>query len=245
MNKLELIEQFAYNLERLRNKLGYSQDQMSKCLDVSSSTYRRIINHETTKVDLYFITKLYELTHQFAFQFCNPNYKEDRRLRIVSTITELDDTALKDIENYVNFRKAITFNKKGETKIVPFYHPVGELSDNMIFNSFSYTQLDISSCPDSIKWQVDCALEILNNHFHPTYHLNDILLIAQRPPRDGDIGLFIEKETRKMFIRVFKMESPRKLIPVSDSGRIIEVDEKDIEDMNKWIKFGVVVSKMY
>ena len=257
MNKSEIVENFAYNLERLRNELGYSQDKMASLLDVSSSTYRRIINLETTKIDIYTITKLYYLSHKFAFQFSEKNYKDDNLLRVAALLSECNDNELKDIEDELSEINStfeedcydssaeISFNENNKEKKVILYHPIGDLSDNMIFNTFSIDEIDISKCPAYIRKQVDCALEIPTNHFHPTYHLHDILLISQRPPKDGEIGLFIHKETFKMYIRVFKMESPRKLVPISDTGKVIEVNEKDINDMNQWIKFGVVVTKLY
>lgn len=245
MSNSELVENFAYNLELLRNKLGYSQDLMARVLGLSSSTYRRIINLETTKIDIFTLTRLYQLSHKFVFQFSQNAYDKDDLLRVAALLTELNECELKDVEKYVQFRKQLSFNSNEKQKKVVLYHPIGDLSDDMIFNTFSMDELDISKCPESIKSQVDCALEIPTNHFHPTYHLHDVLLIAQRPPKDGEIGLFIHKDTYKMYIRVFRMESPRKLIPISDSGKVIEVNEQDINDMNQWIKFGVVVSKMY
>lgn len=245
MKKSEIVENFAYNIERLRNELGYSQDKMASLLDVSSSTYRRIINLETTKIDIFTITRLYQISHKFAFQFSQKEYENDSLLRVAAKLSECNENELKDIENYIRFRKQLSFNEKNKEKKVILYHPIGDLSDNMIFNSFSIDEIDISKCPSYIQKQVDCALEIPTNHFHPTYHLHDILLISQRPPKDGEIGLFIHKETYMMYIRVFKMESPRKLVPISDTGKVIEVNEKDINDMNQWIKFGVVVTKLY
>ena len=46
MTREQLIENFANSVEQERIALGYSQAQMAQALDMSLSTYKRIINGE-------------------------------------------------------------------------------------------------------------------------------------------------------------------------------------------------------
>ena len=43
MNRLEIVNNISTNIERERIKLGMSQAQFAKALDMSLSTYKRII----------------------------------------------------------------------------------------------------------------------------------------------------------------------------------------------------------
>ena len=44
MNRLEIVNNISTNIERERIKLGMSQAQFAKALDMSLSTYKRIAN---------------------------------------------------------------------------------------------------------------------------------------------------------------------------------------------------------
>ena len=50
MTREQLIENFADSVEQERIALGYSQAQMAQALDMSLSTYKRIINGEISKL---------------------------------------------------------------------------------------------------------------------------------------------------------------------------------------------------
>ena len=67
MTREQLIENFAESIEKERIALGYSQAQMAQALDMSLSTYKRIINVEINKLDFYTFYQLYQLTGKFAF----------------------------------------------------------------------------------------------------------------------------------------------------------------------------------
>lgn len=43
MNRLEIVNNISTNIERERIKLGMSQAQFAKALDMSLSTYKRIV----------------------------------------------------------------------------------------------------------------------------------------------------------------------------------------------------------
>ncbi len=47
MNRLEIVNNISTNIERERIKLGMSQAQFAKALDMSLSTYKRIANGES------------------------------------------------------------------------------------------------------------------------------------------------------------------------------------------------------
>ena len=53
MNRLEIANNISTNIERERIKLGMSQAQFAKALDMSLSTYKRIANGESSRIDIY------------------------------------------------------------------------------------------------------------------------------------------------------------------------------------------------
>lgn len=238
-------EAFASQMEIIRINLNLSQEQMAKKLSLTPSTYRRIVNHETEKIDLAVALALAKLSNKLIFEFTNE--KLDSKQQLLADINQLNSQAIHDVENFVKFRKHLQYdtNDNKSKKIIPLYRPLASLEDGMIFNSLEYDDLDVSHVPDFLKQQVDCAVLITSNHLHPAYHLNDILLIAQRPPKNNDIGIFVHREEQRLYFREFKMTSPRQLVPIADTGRLITVNENDYDDMNQWIKFGVVLSKLY
>ena len=60
MTREQLIENFADGVEEERIALGYSRGQMAQALDVSLSTYKRIINGEISKLDFFIFYQLYQ-----------------------------------------------------------------------------------------------------------------------------------------------------------------------------------------
>lgn len=52
MNRLEIVNNISTNIERERIKLGMSQAQFAKALDMSLSTYKRIANGESSRIDI-------------------------------------------------------------------------------------------------------------------------------------------------------------------------------------------------
>ena len=66
MNRLEIANNISTNIERERIKLGMSQAQFAKALDMSLSTYKRIANGESSRIDIYTAYLIYKLTGRFA-----------------------------------------------------------------------------------------------------------------------------------------------------------------------------------
>ena len=63
MTRDDMIKHFGDNLESERMKLGFSQTQMAEALDMSRSTYKRLLTGETAKIDFYTLYRLYQLTN--------------------------------------------------------------------------------------------------------------------------------------------------------------------------------------
>ena len=68
MTNLDLLDNFAKNIEIERIKLGYSQQEFAKLLNISSSTYKNIISRRTSSVDITLVPKIYSLTGRLLFE---------------------------------------------------------------------------------------------------------------------------------------------------------------------------------
>lgn len=69
MNRLEFMDKFRNNLEIDRTHLGLSQKDFAESIEMSLSAYKRLINGETSKIDVYTTYLLYKLTGKFTHQY--------------------------------------------------------------------------------------------------------------------------------------------------------------------------------
>ena len=227
MTREQLIENFADSVEQERIALGYSQAQMAQALDMSLSTYKRIINGEISKLDFFIFYQLYQLTGKFAFELCKYG---DPLSDTVASMRRLSQPQLRTIRVFVDFEDLII--------------PSGCMHDGMIYDSCSLDKINIASYRRRFHDKIDCAILITTNHLNPTYNVNDILLIDRSPIQDGDTGIFLHKETGMAYIRRFRRGHPCRLEPIGSYGKTLCVDGSNAAETSKWIKFGRVLSKI-
>ncbi len=244
MTREQLIENFAENVERERVTLGYSQAQMAQALDMSLSTYKRIINGETNKLDFYTFYLLYQLTGKFAFELC---HYEDVLSSTISSMRQLSRPQLQTIQTFVEFEEqfASALSPLSDIKdYVTLIIPSGCLQDGMIYDSCSLGKVNVSPYRKRFHDKIDFAILITTNHLNPTYNVNDVLLLDRSPIQDGDTGVFLHKESGLAYIRRFRRGHPCRLEPIGSYGRTLYVDGSNANETSKWIKFGRVLSKI-
>lgn len=122
--------------------------------------------------------------------------------------------------------------------------PTGNMEDGMICDSAHVIKVKMEHYRKRYGNQISCGIMITGNHLHPTYVKGDILLISRKTIRDGDTGIFINRDTGHTYIRKFRQTSPCQLLPVNGMGEAILVDDTDPDDMERWIKFGQVITKV-
>lgn len=71
MNRLEFMDKFRNNLEIDRVRLGLSQKDFASSIEMSLSAYKRLINGETCKIDIYTTYLLCQLNSGFMHQCDN------------------------------------------------------------------------------------------------------------------------------------------------------------------------------
>lgn len=243
MEKQELIENFALNLEKERVKLGLSQRQMAEKLGLHQTTYRNIIEGTQQKIDVCILVKLYELTGKFAFEFLGI---DDRKTKIAEKLNYLSDQQLVFIHSIVELERLFKSEHPGDCDdFVSVYIPTKEIKDGMVYDSNHVTKINVAAYRNKFKASIDYAIKITSSHLSPVYIENDVLLISKEPIRDGDIGLFLNKEDGRVYIRKLKRNGNiSNLIPINEYGKIFEVDTTNADEVEKWVKFGKILTKM-
>lgn len=232
MNKLELYTRTANNIEIERLERNMSQQEMADYLEMSLSSYKRMINGECMKLEYYVIYKIFKLTGKFGFELANDAVDID----FVKELRHLSTSQKKFISSIIDIEKSMVKSKKSAYNI-PLIIMTGDMKDGMYDDSMNIKQYDTDNP------LATCAVLVTSNHLHPVYHKGDILLVRQEPPRDGDTAIFIDKVEDRVYIRKYKQTNPCQLIPINDYGNTIYISQDNEDEMNRWIKFGYVVTK--
>lgn len=241
LNRLEMVKRFVDNMERERVLMGLSQEVMARELDISLSTYKRLINYEIEKIDLYVAYRLFMLTGKLAYEFVDIS---DEYLDLKKKIGYLSSSQLMYVKSIVDFELDFADTKKDFEDFVTVYIPTGNMEDGMIYDSSNVEKVNIAPYRKKYGNIINCGIRITSNHLHPAYNKGDILLISRKAIRDGDTGIFLNREDGCAYVRKFYQTQPCRLEPVNGNGETFYVDPDNKEDMDRWIKFGRVITKI-
>lgn len=101
MNKVEYTANFCAELERQRVALNLSQADMANKLDMSLVSYKRLILGDVTKIELFNILKLYELTGLLLCEFVD--YSADPRMDTIRKLKGLTTEELALVNSFVDY----------------------------------------------------------------------------------------------------------------------------------------------
>ncbi len=108
MNRLEIVNNISTNIERERIRLGMSQAQFAKALDMSLSTYKRIANGESSRIDIYTAYLIYKLTGRFSCELTGFN---DDVINLVKRIKKLSKNQRILIDSIIDTELALSAYK--------------------------------------------------------------------------------------------------------------------------------------
>ena len=245
MTRLQLYKNFADNIEVERNRLKLTQQKMADALQISLSKYKILItNPFEANIDIYLAHQVQKLTGKTVRELCGDDLPELEMIRYFRELPEHRQEAIRYLIEIEHQLPQDSMPNANEEDCTTCYVPTGNMEDGMTLDSRDFITVNIAEYKKKSRERIDCAVKITSNHLHPVYMKGDVLLISKRAPRDGDIGIFILKETRQIYIREFKQTSPCELRPINGYGTTIYVDGNSKEDMNRWIKFGTVLTVM-
>lgn len=245
MTRIQLYENFAQNIELERTRMGLTQQKMADSLQISLSKYKTLINNPfEANIDIYLAHQIQKLTGKTVRELCGDDLPELEMIRYFRELPKHRQEAIRYMIEIEYQLPTDSLPGANEDDYTTCYVPTGNMEDGMILDSRDFITVNIAEYKKNSREKIDCAVKITSNHLHPVYMKEDVLLISKRAPRDGDIGIFILKETRQIFIREFKQTEPCQLRPINGYGETIFVDGNSKADMDKWIKFGTVLSVM-
>lgn len=220
MNRLEIVNNISTNIERERIRLGMSQAQFAKALDMSLSTYKRIANGESSRIDIYTAYLIYKLTGRFSCELTGFN---DDVINLVKRIKKLSKNQRILIDSIIDTELALSAYKDESSHtedLISVLIPTGNMTDGMILDSYNVEKLDVSN---------------YRKAFGDALHIGI---------RDGDTGIFINAQNKRAYIRKLHQKNPCELTPINNYGETFYVDSDNVDDMSKWIKFGHVLCKV-
>lgn len=243
-NPVEMSRQFGLNVSRLRTEQGFSQKELAKLTQISESQLVRIELNTVQRID--FVAAL-KLSYFFKVPLMSMVGAGNDLIMLYSTLIQssartqrlvhhilLADIEMKNKQSEYNSDDVITRICFGES-----------IRDGINTTRFIYDHDNISQFKN-YAWYNDAfvLLELNSNYYHPLYHMGDKLVIADRPPQNGEIGIFIKSNC--LYIRKY-IEYPGicRLEPLYRPGHDLTdfiVDRHSVTDMNEYIKFGTVVA---
>ena len=241
MNRLELAANFIESVEKTRISMGLTQQEMAKELGMSVSGYKKMVLGQTSKIDLFVAYRMYEITGQLLYELCG---ESERNLAEVQRYRALSKRQKSFVHGVVDFEYEFQESVSLPDQFLSVYVPTGNVEDGMIWDSTNIEKVNAAAYFEKFGDALNCGVKVTSNHLHPVYHEGDILLICRKAPRDGDTGIFLNKENGRMYIRRFRQTEPCRLEPINNYGNVIEIDSHSEKSMNKWIKFGRVLTKM-
>ena len=248
LTRKQMAENFGINLERERTSLGLSQQDMSTELGMSLSSYKRLANGDTSKVDVYAVYRLSQLTGKMFYELCG---EPSPLFQTFDKIRKLPKSQRNFVTSVINFEAEFTehlpdsdLEDKDSDHYTTLLIPNGAMQDGMVYDSCALEKINIAPYRKRFGDRIGCALLVTSEYLAPVYHLNDILLIARDPVSDGDTGVFINKVTGLVYVRRFRQATPLRLEPLTYYGQTIYIDNTSEQEMTHRILFGHVLSKI-
>lgn len=232
---------YAQSLERERIKLGFTQNEMAQKLDMSLSNYKKIITGATSNISLYVAHKMHEMTGKWTFELCGEKNDE---IKFIQAFRTLSDSQKRFVLEVLELENELSEQEINAEDYITVFVPTGNMEDGMVYDSTNVIHVNAATYRQKYGDDVFCGIQITSSHLHPVYNAGDILIICRKPVRDGDTGVFFNKESGRVYIRKLINTNPCILAPVNGYGNIITIDSNNPEDMAKWVKFGYVLCKM-
>lgn len=241
MDKQKLIRNFIDSMERERTRLGYTQSQMAEELGVSLSGYKKLITGETNKIDLYLGYRLYQISGKYLLDLCGV---EGPGHQIVKRLPELSESQIQFAAAVIDFEADFAARSSHVEDYITMMVPTGSMEDGMIWDSANLEKVNVGPYRARFGEDLHYAIKITSMHLHPVYCQGDVLLVSKQPPRDGDIGIFVNRVTGRVYLRKLCQGIPIRLETINGYGVDFTMDSTNTEEMKQWIIFGKVLTKM-
>lgn len=242
LSKEECRRNFAVNCEKIRYERDISQQKMAEILGISRVAYRKMIENTTQTISAYTAYRLCLYSGIPVSALFGDATEELYMLHKFENMTKQQRRFIKGI---VDFESEFYTESKKKGKIpreITVMTPNGDMLDGFEYDTCTYDKVDIGNDFEKYKDAVFCGIRLPNNCYSPTYVKGDLLLIGNdRQPRNNEIGIFINKNTGRAYLRKLNAYDKPALEPVCSIGKPIDISGVEIEN---WIKLGYVIKKI-
>lgn len=231
---------FILNCERIRYDNRLTQEQMADILGLKTATYRRLINGEIDKLNLY---PVYRLSKYSGFSMLDLIGDLDSALQYQAKYQQLSKPQKRFIQAIIDFQlSSPSVDEEEETVEIPLLKLNGEFYDGYTFDTAAYFKYALSkSIYKRYETEFVCALELPTSFYTPTFVKGDILLIGRgRHPRTGEIAIF--SHNRNVHLRKLEIKDKAILTSIRQNIPPIEVDLKTFQ--REWFCFGYIIRRM-
>lgn len=245
MTRNTLISNFIEKMEKERIATGLTQVQMAQQLEMSVSGYKKLIAGEISRIDLYTAYRLCEFTGKWLFEFYGENVSSELT-RAAANLRLLTRQQLQFVSSVINLEIDLIKNSTIPDKddYINLLTPTGSLQDGMYWDSVHIEKINVAHYRERFGADLHCALNITSTHLYPAYNPGDILLLSLSAPKDGDTGIFINKADNRGYIRKLRQSNQWILEPINNYGIPFIIDPFRPKDIDNWIVFGRVLTKM-
>ena len=242
-NPVEMTRFFGENVARLRSEHGFTQEELAKMTGVSKSTIVRIelgtVQHidmiTALKLSSFFrvpLMKLVDVNHDLMDLYSQLIQAPVRTRRLIKCILDADAQAR---------NLAADYDPDDRISLICFSEPV---YDGISSIRFFYDVDNISQFRNHI-WYPDacCIFQLNSNAYHPLYHCGDRLVVSDRYPRHGEIGVFLKNG--HLYIRKYKEDNGdcylEKICRSDDHAPDVIEIRNHSEDMSDFSIFGTII----
>lgn len=240
LTKDQCRQNFMANCERLRYDLDLTQEQMADTLDMSLSTYRKLLAGEISKLSLY---NVYKLSKRSGFSMLDLIGDLDESLKYQAKFQLLSRPQKRLIQGMIDFELSCQGStKENETAEIPLLVLNGEFYDGFTLDTMSYFKYNLPlSLYNRYKDEFVCAVELPTSFYTPTFVKGDIILVGRgRHPRTGEIAIF--SHDRRVHLRKLEIKDKAILTSIRQGIPPIEVDLKTFQ--RDWFCFGYVIMRI-
>lgn len=246
LSRMNTSKKFGETVAAMRSSMGLTQADLCSILGISKHTLVRIESGETERIDFNVALKASALFKLPIREMCgfrtedlnlyyNLMHSTKRTQRLIVSILETDIQLAKNMKSYL----------PDEKYLIDCMKLADDIRDGIPCNRFYHECVNISKYRTYSWFQVaDVLLEINSNSYHPLYHIGDKLVISCRPPRDGDIGVFMRDAC--FYLRKYVVNGENVTLDYlsfeGESNEYFKVNRYRVEDMSKWVKFGKVIA---
>lgn len=241
VSREKAVTNLINEIERVRTDMDISQSEMAKKLCVSLSTYKNIINRDTDKIDFYVAYRFSQLANRVLSDVCGD---QSEYLRSIVNYKRLCESSKRFISEVLDFELQFQDANAHSDDYISVIVPTGNLEDGMFWDSANVRKVNAGNYKKKYGSRISSGIEITSNHLHPIYNIGDILLIERKPPRDGDTLILIDTLNSIAYIRKLRQGTPSNMEPINGYGQTFSVNSENPEETKRWIKYGVVLTKM-